>query len=169
METREQMKIRKNRELKLEKILLYAEWEERCSEEKHLTWEQWLRLRKLREELKPKPKPIIYKDLKEYNLYGNVIVQSICQSDEDFIETYQRLEKEYNILNSYDTRTLLWAYLKRNRRYCDSINFEGNILLSLSFKYVLNNREHIVKKKLKKQHGGKKDKKHGRKNPTNLK
>lgn len=165
METKEQ--IRKKRELKFERVLLYAEWEERCVEEAHWSWEQWLKIRKLRKTQEKSRTVITYKeDFVTTSFGAKIIKHKYC--NEGFNDYIQRLEKEFYILNEFNTVELLYAYLHRDR----SINSVKKYL-SESYRYVLNTREHIDRKNRKTRarikHSGKKDRNNGRKNPTNRK
>lgn len=172
METKEQIKIRKNRELKLEKVLLYNEWEERCPEERHMTWEQWLKIRKLRKQSE-KSNKVHYKieyEIVKTTSFGVKVIKPYWQSDEDFNNYIFRLEKEHYALINCNTEELLYAYLHRNRCYASGVFFPyPQKYLSESFKYILNTREHIPRKGIKRLYRGKKDRNNGRKNPTNKK
>ena len=169
-ETQIAEEIRKSRELKLERIILYSKWRNRPVEEKHLDWEHWMLLRKLRRESE-KPKK---EKTQSYNHDDVYIITSFnekvhkpywmeLKSFEDYI---LRLNREFIELDKYDTWTLLYNY-KFRFRPTSYIDYDGVEYLVDSVKYVLDTREHITIKKKKRIHMGKKDKKHGRKNPTN--
>lgn len=175
METKEQIKKRKTRELKFERVLLYAEWEERGPEEQYINWQQWLKIRKLRKDLEDskqlKSKSTLQVPILTYTISGTTIkIRKHYYSTDDFTKYCERIEKEFKILNQYDTKVLLLSYKFRNRSCWEStIQFENNSFLCETFKYVLDTREHIPMRKMKIIHVGKKDKNNGRKNPTNRK
>jgi len=178
---RKAQELRELRELKLERILLYSKWEKRPPEEKHLDWKHWMLLRKLRKETenyryyKNKSDDLSYDNSEYvYTFFGAKIEKVWWKSNEEFDNYITRLNREYVKLQKYDTKPLLYKYMnKYNNNYsmcvCEyysEILLEGECYLTESFKYVLDTREHIERKKKKKNFQGKKDKKHGRKNPT---
>ena len=178
MEQKHIIAKRREREKKLERVSLYWEWEEREPGEAHINWEQWQKLRVLRKEILKKRK--IYKDTEPVKpqfsgmtSFGVLIEKynNSYSSQEEFDKYICRLNCEYQNLNKHSTRELLDYY--RNRWSYYNWRFNGEDFLPQSFKYVLDNREHVPRKSKKKtvkerlKHQGKKDKRVGRKNPTN--
>jgi len=169
--------ITKSRELKLERIFLLEEFEN-CEESYFMSYEQWLRIRKLRKD-KDKKKYHIKKDIPTIKTF------SFCKT-EMYIPSYvneekyiKRVQEEYEELRKFESVILWISYRNRHNRnyyyyeYCDSdeIHFESKNYLAISFKCVLDEREHIERNHLKgkKYYTGKKDRNNGRKNPTNRK
>ena len=88
------------REKKLERILLYFEWEERPREEQYIsTWEDWLKIYLLRQQ-----KPT--KRLQENSINN----YSARMSNGNYSARMNRKDR----LNEYDTKTLITAYHKRS-------------------------------------------------------
>jgi len=170
--------VRKLRELKLERILLYTKWKNRPPEELHYDWKQWMLLRKLRRE---NQKPELNTNTSNFEEHEDdyiitsfdVKINQSYLSNQEFVEYVDRVEREFRELQKIDTWTLLRNYKNRYHNYewdeYDSLSIDDVKYLQSSVKYVLNTREHITTKKDKIKLSGKKDKKHGRKNPTKRK
>ena len=152
---------------KLEHIALYYEWEERCVEELHWTWEEWIKVRQLRKNSEKRRQVFSSPTTQDYlyTIYNKKIYRPYGFSDEKHKEYITTLNQEYFDLNKYSTDILLLHYKTRNRHYANTLTFEGKYYHSESFKAVLNKREHIQWKNNKPVLSGKKDKKHGRLNP----
>ena len=168
-----------DRRIKLERIILLQEEYEESIESKYMTFIEYTMVKKFREEKeKKKPSKQVYENYYKTIIFRNKNINiSKYSTDEDIKNYLDRLEKEFDILNKYDTFTLLNKYRKRFRYHYsfDTILFEGKDYLTQSFKFVLDEREHIpIRKKdrdklLRVKYQGKKDKNNGRKNPTNRK
>lgn len=168
METKsekEKRLVREAREKKLERVFVYHDYLDMLKLYAGLTWEQFLKIRKLRKENDKKLSanktvPEIYL----YTSYGIQIKKPSYINDIDFKEYIKRLNYEYYELQKFDTTILLFTYKNRHRWYYSIIDFDGREYLCESFKHVLDTREHITIGKKKIIIPGKKDRNHGRKN-----
>lgn len=163
------IKKRLEREKKLERVSLYFIWLDRSQEELYITWEQWLKLRQLRKS-KEKLQVLKHKQLENnYVLYKTSFGMTIKRNKHDDvkkIDSYlNQLEIENYELQKFDTTSLFYTYINRNRHHRDQIWLDGKYYQCESIKFVLDTREHIPRSKDKKILNGKKDKKNGRKNP----
>jgi hypothetical protein len=174
-------KKRKEREKKLERVSLYWEWEEREPCEAHFSWEQWQKLRQLRKQNhKTKIKNTYVPENPQFSAmtaFGVLIKRyNDHLTQEEFDKYIWRLNCEYQILNKHSTKELLYYYKMRWNHfcfpYCNDTCIKFSKFMIETFKYVLDGREHLPrpKKKTSKErvkYQGKKDKRNGRKNPTN--
>ena len=167
-------------EKKIERIFLEEQFEE-SEDSFFMSYEQWLRIRKLRKYEEDKKIP--QKDRPTIKTFSFCKTEIYAPSNIDEDKYIKRIQEEYEELKKYQTFDLLKDYRSRHRHtyyyYCNfynscesyEIHFEGKNYLEISFKCVLDEREHIERRKdkVKIKNVGKKDKKHGRKNPTNRK